>query len=58
MRLEMAEFPVAEITLGSQFGYSSETLEMNAAELKSLILEDRHIYKGCISGGGKGKRVR
>ena len=43
MRLEMAEFPVTEITLGSEFCYSSETLAINPGELKKPIL-------------GKGKR--
>ena len=58
MRLEMAEFPVAEITLGSEFGYSSETLEINAGELKSLILEDRHIKDASLEVVAPGAKVR
>jgi len=58
MRLEMAEFPVAEITLGSEFGYSSETLEINAGALKSLILEDRHIKDASLEVVAPGAKVR
>ena len=58
MRLEMAEFPVAEITLGSEFCYSSETLEINAGELKSLILEDRHIKDASLEVVAPGAKVR
>jgi len=58
MRLEMAEFPVAKITLGSEFCYSSETLEINAGELKSLILEDRHIKDASLEVVAPGAKVR
>ena len=58
MRLEMAEFPVAEITLGSEFCYRSETLEINAGELKSLILEDRHIKDASLEVVAPGAKVR
>ena len=58
MRLEMAEFPVAEITLGSEFCYSSETLEINAEELKSLILEDRHIKDVSLEVVAPGAKIR
>jgi hypothetical protein len=56
MRLEMAEFPVAEISLGSEFGYSSETLAINARELTSLILEDRHIKDASLEVVAPGAR--
>jgi glycine reductase complex component B subunit alpha and beta len=58
MRLEMAEFPVAEITLGSEFSYRSETLEIDAGELKSLIFEDRRIKDASLEVVAPGAKVR
>jgi len=49
MRLEMAEFPVTEITLGSEFCYSSETLAINPGELKKP-----YSWEG-EKGTGRGK---
>ena len=58
MRLEMAEFPVAEITLGREFRYGSETLEIDAGEIKSLVLQDRHIKDASLEVVAPGERVR
>src|SRR3989338_144504 len=58
MRLEMAEFPVAEITLGREFRYGSETLEIDAGELKSLVLQDRHIKDASLEVVAPGAKVR
>ena len=58
MRLEMAEFPVAEITLGREFRYGSETLEIDAGKLKSLVLQDRYIRDASLEVVAPGEKVR
>lgn len=58
MRLEMAEFPVAEITLGSEFRYSSGTLEIDGGELKRIVLGDRRIIDASLEVVAPGEKVR
>ncbi|MFI5248169.1 MAG: glycine/sarcosine/betaine reductase component B subunit, partial [Nitrospirales bacterium] len=58
MRLEMAEFPVAQITLGSEFRYSSGTLEIDAGELQRIILEDQRVRNASLEVVLPGEKAR
>ena len=58
MRLEMAEFPVTQITLGTEFRYCSGVLEVDHEELKRLVLQDKRIQDASLEVVAPGERVR
>ncbi|MBI4522612.1 MAG: hypothetical protein HY695_02235 [Deltaproteobacteria bacterium] len=58
MRLEMAEFPVAQIRPGTNTRYNSGTLEVNREELVDLALRDNRIQSAAIEIVHPGERVR
>ena len=58
MRLEMAEFPVTQITLGTEFRYRSGVLAVDHEELKRLVLQDKRIQDASLEVVAPGERVR
>ena len=58
MRLEMAEFPVTDIRLGTKFRYHSGNLEVDAEELKEFVLQDKRIKEARIDIVVPGEKVR
>ena len=58
MRLEMAEFPVTDIRLGSAFRYYSGKLEVDGEELKNLVLQDKRIEEAWLEVVVPGEKVR
>jgi sarcosine reductase len=58
MRLEMAEFPVTDIRLGTKFRYHSGNLEVDAEELKEFVLQDKRIKEARIEIVVPGEKVR
>lgn len=58
MRLEMAEFPVTQVNLGTEFRYRSGRLEVDREELKALVLQDRRIEGVELELAAPGEKVR
>lgn len=58
MRLELAEFPVEQIRLGSHFGYQRRVLHVDASALVNLVLEDRRITDASLAVARPGEDVR
>lgn len=58
MRLELAEFPVKQIRLGRGFAYQTGTLEVDAAALVDLMLEDRRIADASVAVALPGENIR
>lgn len=58
MRLEMAEFPVTQVHLGTEFRYRSGRLEVDREELKALVLQDRRIEDVELELAAPGEKVR
>src|SRR5574341_1018712 len=58
MHLEMAEFPVTEIRLGTRFRYDSGNLEVDAEELKQFVLQDKRIREARLDVVVPGEKVR
>ncbi|MBI4529190.1 MAG: hypothetical protein HY695_35780 [Deltaproteobacteria bacterium] len=58
MRLEMAEFPVTRINLGTRFDYDSGVLEVNREELKDLVLQDKRIEDTWLEVVIPGEKAR
>src|SRR5574341_2587993 len=58
MHLEMAEFPVTEIRLGTRFRYDSGNLEVDAEELKESVLQDKRIEEARLDVVVPGEKVR
>lgn len=58
MRLEMAEFPVTDIRLGTLFRYRSGQLEVDGEELKRSVLQDKRIEDAWVEVVVPGERVR
>lgn len=58
MRLEMAEFPVAKIILGNKFCYDSGILEIDTAELKHVVLQDKRIQDAWFEVVFPGEKTR
>ena len=58
MRLEMAEFPVTKVSLGSEFRYRSGTLEVDEHEIKKLVLCDKRIEDASLAVAVPGEKVR
>ena len=58
MHLEMAEFPVTRVIVGSEFSYRSGTLKVDEKELRSLILQDKRIQHASFEVVVPGEKVR
>lgn len=58
MRLEMAEFPVTSLRIGSKFEYNRGALEVDKDNLLELILRDSHIQTADLASVCPGERVR
>ncbi len=58
MHLEMADFPVTQVKLGTRTCYGSGTLEVNRSELAQLILSDKRIREASLEVAAPGERVR
>src|SRR3990170_7470603 len=58
MRLEMAEFPVTDIRLGTRFRYDSGNLEVDGEELKESVLQDKRIEEARLEVVVPGEKVR
>ena len=58
MRLELAEFPVEQIRLGSRFAYQRRILEVDESALVTLVLEDRRITDASLAVARPGESVR
>ena len=58
VRLEMAEFPVTEIKLGSRCCYDSGKLEVDRKEIESAILQEKRVEKASLETVTPGERVR
>lgn len=58
MRLELAEFPVERVELGSELRYRSRVLEVSSNELAGIVLQDRRIREASLGLGMPGERVR
>jgi len=58
MRLEMAEFPVIQVHLGSEFSYHTGSLEVNEEELKAFVLQDKRIQDATLAVAAPGEKVR
>src|SRR5262245_8325392 len=49
MRLELADYPVAEIRLGRKFSYQSGVLEIDGAALSDMVLRDGRIREASLA---------
>src|SRR5437870_7875607 len=58
MKLELAEFPVKQIRLGSRFKYESEILDVDEGELIALMLEDTRITDATLAVAVPGEKTR
>ena len=58
MRLEMAEFPVTRVNLGSDFRYHARVLEVDGEELRRLVLQDKRVQDLSLKVVGPGEKVR
>src|SRR5258708_30485439 len=58
MKLELAEFPVKQIRLGSRFKYESEILDVDEGELIALVLEDARITDATLAVAVPGEKTR
>jgi sarcosine reductase len=58
MHLEMAEFPVNDIQLGTAFSYRSGKLEVDQENLKAMVLQDKRIESADLAVVVPGEKVR
>jgi glycine reductase len=58
MRLELAEFPVAQVRLGRAFRYDAGILDIDQQELEKLALQDARIEAISFAVVHPGDRVR
>ncbi|MBI2359512.1 MAG: hypothetical protein HYV04_11535 [Deltaproteobacteria bacterium] len=58
MRLEIAEFPVTEVSLGTQFRYQSGRLEVDQEAIKALVIEDQRIQGARLDVVFPGEKAR
>ncbi len=58
MRLELAQFPVEQIRLGSRFGYQRRVLDIDESALVKLVLEDRRIAEASLAVALPGESAR
>ena len=58
MRLELAEFPVTQLRLGTGLRYKAGILEVDHDELTDLILQDKRIQDASVAVAAPGEKVR
>jgi glycine reductase len=58
MRLEMANFPVSQVRLGSRLSYDSGKLEVDQEELTALVLQDKRVRDASLAVVVPGEKVR
>lgn len=58
MRLEMAEFPVSEIRLGTKFGYDSGKLLVDSGAIVDSILQEKRIEAAWLDVVAPGDHTR
>lgn len=58
MRLQLAEFPVEQIRLGSCFAYQRRILEVDESALVDLVREDRRITDASLAVAMPDEKVR
>ena len=58
MRLELADYPVAEIRLGRKFSYQGGVLEIDAPALSDMMLRDGRIREASLAVVRPGEKVR
>ena len=58
MRLEVAEFPVREIELGSRYGYRAGVMEIDREDLLRWVLQDSHLEQAELDVVMPGDPVR
>ena len=58
MKLELADFPVKHLRLGSRFHYSKEILEVDEAALIDLVLQDARITAASLAVAMPGEKTR
>jgi len=58
MRLEMADFPVTQVSCGTELRYQSGILKVDKEELKALVLQDKRILDASLEVVVPGEKVR
>lgn len=58
MRLELAEFPVQDVKLGSGFHYRAGVMEVDQGALLELMLQDGRIEEASLAVVHPGEKVR
>lgn len=58
MKLELAEFPVKQIRLGTRFRYEDPVLEVDEARLVALVREDPRVTDVKLAVTSPGERTR
>src|SRR3972149_745570 len=58
MRLELAEFPVTQLRLGTGLRYKAGILEVDHDELPDLILQEKRIQDASVAVAAPGEKVR
>ena len=58
MQLDLADFPVREISLGNASRYRNGRLEVDAEDLARMMLEDRRIEAARFETAAPGERAR
>jgi len=58
MKLEIAEFPVAQIRLGRRFSYENQVLEVDETALIDLVLQDPRIIDASLAVAMPGEKTR
>ena len=58
MRLELADFPVSQVSLGNELRYGSGLLEVDDAELRALVLQDQRISEASLAVVTPGEKAR
>lgn len=58
MRLELADFPVNELRLGTRFRYQAGVLEMDESGLSELVRQDERVESIAFAVARPGERAR
>lgn len=58
LRLEMIEFPVAEIKLGARSGYASGRLTVDRQRIENSVLQEKRIEAAWLDVVSPGDKVR
>jgi sarcosine reductase len=58
MKLELADFPVEQLRLGTRFYYSQGVLEVDEAALIDLVLQDKRITDAFLAIARPGEKTR